>query len=169
MSSTSTQEVTPSAPAGEAPSKRGRKKAEVTVLKEIIARLPPTHISPIIALVKKYCKDNKLDSCVDDNKERKELEALCKEKNIECPCINDMSLTEVKSVIRSIAKGNLKSKAMTRHTHVVAPKKVQKIIKRLEHVDREPLEETTKETVSEPTEDGTEDLIMDTSEEQTAA
>ena len=58
-----------------------------------------------------------------------------------------MSLTEVKSVIRSIAKG---------YTHVAVHKKVQKIVKRLEtkqvDVPVEPFEESAEKTTGEPTE-----------------
>ena len=133
--------------------KRGRKKAEITVLKEIIARLPPTHIAPVITLVKKYCEDNKLKYCVDPDKERKELEALCKEKNLDCLNINEMNLSAIKSTIRSISTGDLKSKVVTKH---ITPKKVAKIIKHLEkQTDPEPIPE---ETELNPTEQPTADV-----------
>ena len=87
--------------------KRGRKKAEITVLKEILVRIPKTHIGAIITLVKEYCTNNKLSDCVDDEKEKKELLQLCKAKNIECTKIETMSLSEIKTAIHSISKAEL--------------------------------------------------------------
>jgi hypothetical protein len=89
--------------------KKGRKKLEITTLKEIISRLPKSHITPVIALIKEYCVKNELNDCIDEDKERKELEALCEEKGIECPKINEMNLTQVKTMIRSINLGDIKS------------------------------------------------------------
>jgi len=102
----------------EEPAKKGRKKLEITVLKEIIARLPKTHIVPVINIVKEYCRKNKLDACIDDNKEKKELEALCKAKNIECPKMNEMTLGQIKTMIHSIELGDIKSSKPIKRTSV---------------------------------------------------
>lgn len=87
----------------------GKQKGQRTQLKDILARVPTSHIAPIIQLISDYCVENKLEECLDSNKERNELKALCEQRKLDYGDIDSITISACKGAIKSITKADLQS------------------------------------------------------------